>query len=148
MACGALGSLDQKFCDQPSTRGAVADAGNAQYGCEYDQGRRKQEVEPVDKVALSVEDDNGAYGLLEMGFREVGANVKLFRVRDGESALQFLRKTGAYANAPTPNLVLLDVNLPRLSGFGVLEALRDDPTVSHVTFVVFSSSRLDHDRAK
>ena len=62
--------------------------------------------------------------------------------------MAFLRRSGSYLNVPTPNLVLLNLNMPRVSGFDVLEAIRDDPTIRDIQCVVFSSSRLDRDKAK
>ena len=50
---------------------------------------------------------------------------------DGEQALQFLRRTGPFADAPRPGMILLDVNLPRLSGLEVLAELKQDPR--HIT---------------
>lgn len=101
-----------------------------------------------EKVILSVEDDNAAYLLLEMGFNEVGGDYRLYRVEDGSEALGFLQRSGSYVNVPKPNLVLLNLNMPRVSGFDVLEKVKDDPAIADVPFVVFSSSRLDRDKAR
>lgn len=97
---------------------------------------------------MSVEDDNAAYVLLELGFNEVGGDYRLYRVQDGGEALAFLRRSGSYVNVPTPTLVLLNLNMPLVSGFDVLEAIKDDPTIGDIPCVVFSSSRLDRDKAK
>jgi len=101
-----------------------------------------------EKVILSVEDDNAAYALLQFGFNEVGGGFRLYRVEDGEQALEFLRRSGDYATAPKPNLILLNLNLPRITGFQVLTAMKADPELADVPAVVFSSSRLDRDKAK
>ena len=101
-----------------------------------------------EKVILSVEDDYASYALLEFGFNEVGGDIRLYRVEDGEEALDFLRHSGRYQDAPRPNLVLLNLNLPRMSGFDVLQAMKDDPAIGGIPAIVFSSSRLDEDRAK
>jgi CheY-like chemotaxis protein len=73
---------------------------------------------------------------------------RLYRVEDGEEALDFLRHSGPYQNAPRPNFVLLNLNLPQMSGFDVLQAMKDDPAIGGIPAVVFSSSRLDEDKAK
>ena len=101
-----------------------------------------------EKVILSVENDHADFLLLQMGFDEVGGDYRLYRVQDGAEALAFLRRTGPYVNAPKPNLVLLNLNLPRMTGFDVLQAIREDPTIQDVPSVVFSSSRLDRDKVK
>jgi hypothetical protein len=64
-----------------------------------------------EKVILSVEDDHAAYLLLEIGFGEVGGDLQLYRVEDGQEALNFLRRSGQYASAPTPDLILLNLNM-------------------------------------
>jgi|SRR5579872_203646 len=101
-----------------------------------------------EKFILIVEDDDAAFMLLQMGLQEVGGNFRLYRVENGGQALDFLRRSGPYADAPRPNLVLLNLNMPKVSGFDVLEGMRDDPTIADVPAVVFTSSRLDTDKAR
>jgi len=101
-----------------------------------------------EKVILSVEDDHAAFLLVQLGFGEVGGNFRLYRVANGEQALKFLRHSGDYASAPKPDLVLLNLNMPRVSGYDVLEAMKDDPGLSGIPAVVFSSSALDRDKAR
>jgi CheY-like chemotaxis protein len=101
-----------------------------------------------EKVILSVEDDNAAYFLLEMAFGEVGGDYRLYRVLDGDQAIAFLRQSGPYVNVPKPDLVLLNLNMPRLSGFDVLQMIKDDPTLGDISCVVFSSSKLNRDRVR
>ena len=101
-----------------------------------------------EKVILSVEDENVAYRLLEIGFEEVGGDISLYRVEDGDKALEFLRRRGPYIAVPKPNLMLLNLNLPRVSGFEVLEAMKHDAAISDIPAVVFTSSLLDGDKAR
>src|SRR4051794_36103051 len=89
-----------------------------------------------ENVILSVEDDHAAYVLLQLGFNEVGGDFRLYRVEDGAQALDFLRRSGDYATAPKPNLILLNLNLPRVTGFDVLEAMQADPELGEVPAVV------------
>lgn len=100
-----------------------------------------------DKVVLSVEDDHAALLLLQLGFDEIGGNLRLYRVEDGTQALEFLRQSGPYADAPKHDLILLNLNMPRLDGIGVLEAMKDDDVLREIPAVVFSSSALDRDNA-
>lgn len=98
------------------------------------------------KTALSIEDDDAVEILLQVAFRETG--FKLFRVSSGEEGLAFLRRTGHYADAPRPDLVLLNVNMPGMSGTEVLQEMRNDESLRDIPAVVFTSSRMDQDRAK
>lgn len=100
-----------------------------------------------EKVILSVEDDHAAYLLLQFGFSEVGGDFRLYRVEDGQQALNFLRRSDQYATAPRPDLVLLNLNMPRVTGCDVLQAMKDDASLSDIPAVVFSSSALDRDKA-
>lgn len=101
-----------------------------------------------EKTILSVEDDDAAFLILEIGFDEVGGNFALFRACDGEQALKLLKRDGTYVDAPRPDLVLLNLNLPRVNGFEVLSAIKDDPNLRDIPVIIFSSSRLDHDKAR
>jgi CheY-like chemotaxis protein len=101
-----------------------------------------------EKVILSVEDDDAAYYLLELAFGDVHGDYRLYRVEDGGEALGFLRRSGPYETMPKPNLVLLNLNMPRVSGFDVLEAIKNDATMQQIPCVVFSSSSLDKDKAR
>ena len=83
-----------------------------------------------------------------MGFDDVGGDYRLYWVQDGAEALGFIRRTGPYVNAPKPNLVLPNLNLLRMTGFDVLQAISDDPTIEDVPTVVFSSSGLDRHKVK
>src|SRR5688572_1274272 len=100
-----------------------------------------------EKVILSVEDDHAAYVLLTLGFNEVGGDFRLYRVEDGAKALEFLRHSGPYGNAPKPDLILLNLNMPLVSGFDVLHAMKNDAALRDIPAVVFSSSALDQDKA-
>lgn len=100
-----------------------------------------------EKVILSVEDDHAAYVLLQFGFSEVGGDFRLYRVDDGEQALNFLQRSGQYASAPKPDLILLNLNMPRVTGYEVLQAMKDDSALCDIPAVVFSSSQLDRDKA-
>jgi CheY-like chemotaxis protein len=65
--------------------------------------------------------------------------------RDGQEALDFLRKQGAFPDVPTPDLVLLDINLPRLNGHEVLERVKSDPALRMIPVIMLSTSRAEND---
>ncbi|MCP2094539.1 two-component system, unclassified family, response regulator [Actinosynnema pretiosum] len=92
---------------------------------------------------LLVEDDPGDALLVAEAL--VDRPVELHVVRDGAEALEFLLRSGRYSQAPKPNLVLLDLNLPGLSGHEVLEQIKADPGLRSLPVVVFTSSAAEAD---
>ena len=101
------------------------------------------DLKPVD--VLLVEDDEGDVLMTREAFEFYKVRNPLHVVSDGEQALQFVRRTGPYADAPRPGLILLDVNLPRLSGLEVLAELKRDPEFSPIPVVMLTTSRADED---
>ena len=94
---------------------------------------------------LLVEDDPGDVLMTREAFEEHKVANRLWVVADGVSALEFLRKEGEHAEAPTPDLVLLDLNLPRMDGREVLAAVKDDPRLRHIPVVVLTTSEAEED---
>ena len=94
---------------------------------------------------LLVEDNEADVRLTREALREAGENVRLSAVVDGEQALAFLRREGAYAEAPRPKLVLLDLNLPRKDGREVLDELKADPTLARIPVIVLTTSAAESD---
>jgi CheY-like chemotaxis protein len=92
-----------------------------------------------DFTVLLVEDSNGDVALIKEAIRNNGMAVQLQIVADGEQALQYLRKEAPYAAAPTPDLIFLDLNLPRLPGHDVLAAMHG-LGLQHIPVVILSSS--------
>lgn len=97
---------------------------------------------------LLVEDNPGDVRLTEEALDRPGTTTRLHVVRDGVEALAFLAKRGAYADAVTPDAVLLDLNLPRKDGEEVLEALQSDPSLPSLPVVVLTSSTAEEDVAR
>ena len=91
-------------------------------------------------VVLSVEDDDAAFYIISAAFRELPLSVELHRAKNGREALDLLHK------AQRPNLLLLDLNLPGLSGLDVLAALKQNRELASIPVVVFSSSSREQDR--
>jgi len=94
---------------------------------------------------LLVEDDPGDVLMTREAFEEHKVANRLWVVSDGVSALEFLRKQGEHAGAPTPDLVLLDLNLPRMDGREVLAAVKEDPELKHIPVVVLTTSEAEED---
>jgi CheY-like chemotaxis protein len=99
-------------------------------------------------VVLYAEDEDAAVFLMEMALKEAHITVTLHRVSDGEEALAFLHNRGVYNRAPKPDMVLLDLNLPRKSGHEVLSSIREDEALRAVPVVIFTSSSAASDRRK
>jgi len=98
-----------------------------------------------DSAILLVEDDEADILLLRRAFRNAHIANPLLEVRDGQEAIQYLAGEGDYADRaryPIPFLVLLDLRLPKLSGFEVIAWMRDRPQLSNVIVVVLTAS--DH----
>jgi two-component system, chemotaxis family, response regulator Rcp1 len=96
---------------------------------------------------LVVEDSESDIELLREALSDSEPSVELDVVRHGEDALSFLRREGEFEEAEHPDLVVLDLNLPRMGGFEVLRALRadGDPRLRRLPVVVFTTSATSSD---
>ena len=94
---------------------------------------------------LLVEDDPGDVLMTREAFEDNKLRNRLSVVSDGVSALEFLRKEGEHVDAPTPDLVLLDLNLPRMDGREVLQALKADANLRSIPVVVLTTSEAEED---
>ncbi|MFF0187499.1 response regulator [Streptomyces sp. NPDC005244] len=98
---------------------------------------------PID--VLLVEDDPGDELMTREAFEDNRIGNTLHVVRDGEEALDFLYKRGAHTGAPQPDLILLDLNLPKYDGRQVLEQIKSDPALAHIPVVVLTTSAAEED---
>ncbi len=97
---------------------------------------------------LLVEDNEGDVVLLKEVFSSNGNHYNISVVFDGEEALKYLRKKDKYENAETPDLILLDINLPKVSGTEVLEQIKNDPKLRSIPVVVLTTSSAQTDISK
>ena len=95
-----------------------------------------------------MEDDDAAQCLLEIAFRELGPEFYLYRVTNGAEALKFLTHVAPFTNAPKPDLILSNLNMPGMSGIELLVKIQADESLKRIPVVVLSSSRLTSDRAE
>src|SRR5262249_13222957 len=97
---------------------------------------------------LLVEDNQADADLTREGLADGKLLFTLHHVIDGVQAMAFLRKEGEHAAAPTPDLVLLDLNLPRKDGREVLREIKEDPTLRTIPVVILTSSEAEGDIIK
>lgn len=97
---------------------------------------------------LLVEDNPGDVRLTTEALKECKVRNRLSVVTDGEAALAFLRREGAYGAAIRPDLILLDLNLPKKNGREVLAAVKSDPQLRRIPVVILTTSDAEHDVLK
>jgi chemotaxis family two-component system response regulator Rcp1 len=94
---------------------------------------------------LLVEDSPGDVRLTQEAFRDVNRSVRLHVASDGVEAMAFLRREGENFNAPRPDLILLDLNLPKMDGRDVLALIKDDAELKTIPTVVLTISQAEAD---
>jgi CheY-like chemotaxis protein len=106
-------------------------------------------MNPIDRPdpieVLLVEDDPGDVLLIREAFDDNKVANRLHVVADGVEALEFMRRQGPHAEAPRPDLVLLDLNLPRMDGREVLAEVKDDAELRTIPVVVLTTSQAEED---
>jgi two-component system, chemotaxis family, response regulator Rcp1 len=102
-----------------------------------------KQTRPVE--VLLAEDSDEDVELTRLGFRQSKLLVNLHRVSDGVECLAFLRKQEGYSHAPTPDLLLLDMNMPRFGGREVLAEIQKDEDLRSLPVVVLTTSEQDHE---
>lgn len=98
---------------------------------------------PID--ILLVEDDPGDELMTREAFEDNKIGNTLHVAHDGQEALDFLYRQGEYADAPRPDLILLDLNLPKYDGRQVLEKIKADAELAHIPVVVLTTSAAEED---
>ena len=99
--------------------------------------------EPIE--VLLVEDNPGDVRLTREALRDGKVHNNLSVAPDGVEALAFLRREGKYADAPRPDVILLDLNLPKKDGREVLEEIKADPSLARIPVVILTSSEAERD---
>ncbi len=100
-----------------------------------------------ERSILLVEDNAGDVRLTREALREAEVAVELIAVADGEQALAFLRSEGVHADAARPDLILLDLNLPKKNGLEVLEEIKGDPELRRTPVIMLTTSSSARDIA-
>jgi chemotaxis family two-component system response regulator Rcp1 len=97
---------------------------------------------------LLVEDNPGDVRLIQEVFADGKIINKLDVTRDGEEAVSYLHKRGAYKNTPRPDLILLDLNLPKKNGTEVLAEIKSDINLKRIPVIILTASRAEEDIAR
>jgi chemotaxis family two-component system response regulator Rcp1 len=97
---------------------------------------------------LLVEDNPGDVRLAQEALKESKVRNKLYVVEDGVEAMNFLRQEGKFIGSPRPDLILLDLNLPRKSGREVLDEVKSDESLKRIPVVVLTVSKAEEDIIK
>jgi chemotaxis family two-component system response regulator Rcp1 len=102
-----------------------------------------RDAEPIE--ILLVEDSPGDVRLTREAFKDAKVHINLHVASDGTDAMAFLKREGDYANVPRPDLILLDLNLPKKDGREVLEEIKQSPTLKSIPVVILTTSASDAD---
>jgi two-component system, chemotaxis family, response regulator Rcp1 len=107
---------------------------------------RRGELRPIE--ILMVEDNPGDVRLTMEALKEGKVRNNLYTVDNGEEALAFLRRQGRFAQMPRPDLILLDLNLPKKTGQEVLAEIKEDPELRRIPVVILTVSEAEADIVK
>jgi two-component system, chemotaxis family, response regulator Rcp1 len=94
---------------------------------------------------LLIEDNPADVRLTLEAFKEGKVNNEISVVNDGVEAIAFLRREGQYTNAPHPDVILLDLNLPKKDGYEVLAEIKQDPMLKRIPVVILTTSKAERD---
>jgi chemotaxis family two-component system response regulator Rcp1 len=107
-----------------------------------------QEIRGRPVQILLVEDNKDDVELTRLAFKMSTLSFQIHHVKDGVDCMAFLRKEGEYVDVPTPDLILLDLNMPRMNGREVLTEMMADEILSYLPVVVLSTSSNDEEVLK
>jgi CheY-like chemotaxis protein len=93
-------------------------------------------------VILLAEDDDGHAQLIQRNLKRAGVVNDIVRTKDGQEALDYVRSQGRYADRPpgAPLLILLDINMPKVDGIGVLQGLKSDPSTAQIPVIMLTTT--------
>jgi chemotaxis family two-component system response regulator Rcp1 len=102
-------------------------------------------VRPLPIEVLLVEDSAGDVRLTREAFKDAKVHINLHVAADGIDAMAFLKREGRHSEAPRPDLILLDLNLPRKDGREVLKEIKESPTLGIIPVVILTTSGSEED---
>jgi len=104
-----------------------------------------EQARPI--IVLYAEDNDNDIELTRISFQQARSGIALHHVDNGEDCLAFLRRQGRYSASPKPDLLLLDINMPRKNGFEVLKEIAADAELCGLPVIVLTTSSADEDIA-
>jgi CheY-like chemotaxis protein len=104
-----------------------------------------QKYSITERPILLVDDDTNDIMIAKRAFEKSQIHNKIYVTHNGEEAIQFLRKEGKYKDMPTTGLVILDLNMPKVDGFEVLETIKGDEKLKSTPIIVLTSSSRPED---
>ena len=94
---------------------------------------------------MLIEDNQGDVLLTQEAFEETGSNTELFVVNDGQEAINFLEQIPPFENVSIPDLILLDINLPKINGHEVLRYIKTNANLKHIPVIMLTTSSSEKD---
>lgn len=94
---------------------------------------------------LLVEDNEGDILLTNEAFKEAKFESQISVLKDGQQAIKYLKKEAEFQNAETPDIILLDLNIPKISGLDVLHTIKTDPCLKVIPVIILSTSNSEKD---
>jgi two-component system response regulator len=105
-------------------------------------------IEAMRADILLVEDNPGDVRLTKEALKDAKVLNDIYVAKDGVEAMEFMHHEGSFANVPIPDLILLDLNLPKKDGREVLAEIKKDPKLKHIPIVVLTTSKAEEDIIK
>lgn len=103
----------------------------------------QDQLRPIE--ILLIEDNPGDVRLLQEAFRELRANIRLRVAKDGAEGIEAVERESRGSAQPSPDLILLDLNLPKISGHDVLARIKSNPATRRIPVIILTSSRAETD---
>jgi CheY-like chemotaxis protein len=103
----------------------------------------------MNNITILVVDDNPVdVRLIVEALKQTSRHNNIIVLQDGEETIKFMHKEGSYANAPVPDVILLDLKIPKKSGLEVLAEIKNNPSISHIPIVILTTSDAERDIAQ
>jgi len=99
-----------------------------------------------ERVVLSVEDRDSDFLILRLALKDLDLPYRLYRVEDGETGLGFLRRGAGHEDAPRPDLIIANINMPKKNGLELLTEIKSDPSLKSIPVVMFTLARDGSDK--